>query len=232
MVSLEEMEDSDKRSFTCTWDKNSDCINCEIKGNLDCKWKKALLIRFYKGALPALLFGGIGFVLVALFVSFIPLLIYIGFWIFFFGFFEIRVLCSHCPYYAKPGFVLHCLANHGTIKLWRYHPEPMNFFEKSSFLAGALFFVLFPVLGEIYGIYALLVHLNPNIIQLIALISLANLSFFSGIYFFYFLLKNTCPKCVNFSCPLNKVPKHLVDSYLQKNLIMKKAWEGSGYRLD
>ncbi len=232
MVPLEKIEDSDKRRLTCTWDKHSNCMNCEIKGNLDCKWKKILLLRFYKGASPALFFGGIGFVFVGLFVSFIPLLIYIAFWILFFGLVEIRVLCSHCPYYAEPGFILHCLANHGTIKLWRYHPEPMNLFEKSSFLAGALFFVLFPVLTEIYGIYALLVQSNPNNIQLIALIGLANLSFFSGIYFFYFLQKNICLKCVNFSCPLNKVPKHLVDSYLQKNLVMKKAWESSGYRLD
>jgi hypothetical protein len=37
---------------------------------------------------------------------------------------------------------------------------------------------------------------------------------------------------VNFSCPLNNVPKELVDAYLVKNLIMKEAWEASGYKLN
>jgi len=53
----------------------------------------------------------------------------------------------------------------------------------------------------------------------------------SFVYFFYFLRRKVCIKCVNFSCPLNKVPKNLVDSYLEKNPIMKEAWEASGYKL-
>ena len=56
---------------------------------------------------------------------------------------EIRVLCSHCPYYAEEGRILHCLANHGTIKLWKYHPEPMRFWEKLGFLGGIIFFLYF-----------------------------------------------------------------------------------------
>lgn len=33
---------------------------------------------------------------------------------------------------------------------------------------------------------------------------------------------------VYFSCPLNKAPKEVVDSYLEKNPVMKEAWESSG----
>ncbi|MHA2305994.1 MAG: hypothetical protein ACXACU_11430 [Candidatus Hodarchaeales archaeon] len=221
-----------KVPLTCTWDENSECNNCEIHGKLDCKWEQPLLLRFYKGGLPAMIFGGIGFVFVGLLVNWIPLFIYIAFWIFFFGFFEIRVLCSHCPYYAEEGFILHCLANHGTIKLWKYHPEPMNAFEKVGFLAGALFFVLFPVITEAFGVFALLDNTALISLEVMVLTALSILSFISGIYFFVFLQKNICPYCVNFSCPLNNVPKELVDAYLVKNLIMKEAWEASGYKLN
>ncbi|MFW9873309.1 MAG: hypothetical protein ACFFG0_09420 [Candidatus Thorarchaeota archaeon] len=45
------------------------------------------------------------------------LLGWIGFWTFFFEFWEIRILCSHCPYYAEEGNTLHCIANYSNLKL-------------------------------------------------------------------------------------------------------------------
>ncbi len=220
------------KTLTCTWDENSKCHDCEIEGKLDCKWQKHLLIRFYKGGALAILSAIGGFLLVGFIVSWIPLIIYLIFWIFFFGFFEIRVLCSHCPYYAEDGRILHCLANHGTIKVWRYHPEPLNIFEKFGFLAGALFFVLFPVFAEFYGIYELIRKADFLGIELVLLTLLIILSTIGGIFFFIFLRKTTCPKCVNFSCPLNKVSKELVDIYLRRNPVILEAWEKSGYKLD
>ncbi|MHA2253995.1 MAG: hypothetical protein ACXAD7_26825 [Candidatus Kariarchaeaceae archaeon] len=231
MSSFETEAIKDQKCLICTWDEKAECTTCDVKGKLDCKWNQNLLLRFYKGGLPAMLFGGIGFVIVGLMVNWIPLFIYIAFWIFFFGFFEIRILCSHCPYYAEDGFILHCLANHGTIKVWKYHPEPMNVYEKIGFLAGALFFVLFPVITEVIGIYVIFDNIQSIGIEIIVLIALSLLSFLSGIYFFVFLQRNICPYCVNFSCPLNKVAKELVDSYLTKNPIMREAWEASGYRI-
>ncbi|MFX0065417.1 MAG: hypothetical protein ACFFC7_24870 [Candidatus Hermodarchaeota archaeon] len=217
--------------ITCTWDKDSDCLNCEIKGQLDCKWDVKLLQRFYKIALPAILIGGLGFIIVGLNVSWLPLLVYIIFWVFFFVFFEIRVLCSHCPYYAEEGRILHCLANHGTPKLWRYHPEPLNVFEKLGFLAGAAFFILFPVATELYGIYVLWNQFNTLSITIAVLAGLAVLSFVTGINFIVAIRRHACPNCVNFSCPLNLVPKEIVDAYLERNPVMKEAWEARGYQL-
>ena len=40
------------------------------------------------------------------------------------------------------------------------------------------------------------------------------------------------PKCVNFSCPLNTVPKPVVDAYLKKNDVMREAWERSGWQVE
>jgi len=50
--------------------------------------------------------------------------------------------------------------------------------------------------------------------------------------FAFSLKKQICPRCVNFSCPLNAVPKPIVDKYLSKNPVMRKAWEKHGYQLD
>jgi hypothetical protein len=87
--------------LVCTWDEEEKCLDCELKEGLDCRWEKPLLLRFYKGTSFAIIPAVLAFILVGLFVSWIPLLVYLIFWIFFFGFFEIRVLCSHCPYYAE-----------------------------------------------------------------------------------------------------------------------------------
>ncbi|GAJ03014.1 unnamed protein product, partial [marine sediment metagenome] len=42
----------------------------------------------------------------------------------------------------------------------------------------------------------------------------------------------SCSKCPNFSCPLNTVPKNVVDDYLRHNTVMQKAWEEQGYIID
>ncbi|MHA2366720.1 MAG: hypothetical protein ACXAC7_22395, partial [Candidatus Hodarchaeales archaeon] len=150
------MSENCKTEISCTWDKESDCMNCSIKDEVNCKWEQSHLLRFYKYTLPFMIFGFLGLILVGLKVSWIPLITYVAFWIFFFGFFEIRVLCSHCPYYAEgEGRTLHCLANHGSYKFWKYNPGPMKLWEKLGFLSGFLIFVLFPIVGEIYGIISL-----------------------------------------------------------------------------
>ncbi|MBC8275650.1 MAG: hypothetical protein H8E40_11875 [Chloroflexi bacterium] len=52
-----------------------------------------------------------------------------------------------------------------------------------------------------------------------------------AIMFFWTLQRITCSKCVNFSCPLNGVPKPVVDRYLEKNPVMREAWERTGHQL-
>ena len=61
--------------------------------------------------------------------------------LFFFFVWEARILCSHCPYWAEEGRILHCHANYGVIKIWRYHPEPMSKFEQVQFIVGVLIFL-------------------------------------------------------------------------------------------
>ena len=219
----------------CTWDEQSDCSNCQINGQLACKWDKKILGAFHGIAWPPLILSVMGMVMAG-FISgtWWPL---IGFFIYFFlmfGILEIRFLCSHCPYYAEEGKVLHCLANHGSLKIWRYHPEPLNRFEKfmMHFLIATIFFV-YPLSVSGYGIGILAVNYDTyGLIPLLGLsgifvgIIATSLSFLSTLKQFF------CTGCVNFSCPLNKVPKSFIDAYLRNNGVMREAWEKSGWKLD
>ena len=137
------------------------------------------------------------------------------FWIFFFGFWEIKILCSHCPYYAKEGGFLECNANAMCPKIWKYNPVPINRWEKFQLVIGFTILFGYPIYFSIIGEQYLW----------------AGLATLGTIVFFVILGRYTCSKCVNFSCILNRVPKELVDEYLKKNEVMRKAWEKAGYKI-
>lgn len=52
-----------------------------------------------------------------------------------------------------------------------------------------------------------------------------------ALFFFGHLILAVCPHCVNFSCPLNRVPRRVVDAYLARNPVMREAWERCGWTL-
>ncbi|MFW9993390.1 MAG: hypothetical protein ACFFD4_15205 [Candidatus Odinarchaeota archaeon] len=215
----------------CTWDDSSDCNSCENKGSLNCKWNSKVLMHFYKISLPFMVPAFLGLVIVGFAGNWLPLIAYIAFWIFFFIFFEIFVLCRHCPYYAENGRILHCHANHGIPKLWKYHPGPANAFEKLGLLAGLVFFLFFPLLAELLGIQVSLEKTPPDITTAVILVVLAAITLITAVIFAVLLVRNLCPRCVNFTCPLNRVPKAIRDKYLERNPIMREAWVKSGYKL-
>jgi hypothetical protein len=137
------------------------------------------------------------------------------FCLFFFEVWEIRILCCHCPYYAETGHTLHCIANYGSLKLWKYRPGPMSRSEKVQLWIG------FAILGG-YPFPFLLLGGQ----YLWAVVALWGL-----LMFFWTLRLYTCTQCVNFSCPLNRVPKEVVDAYLVRNPVMRQAWEEAGWRM-
>ncbi len=89
----------------CTWDENADCDACDLRGKLHCRWDAAVLARFL---VPASAFSvaaafGVGL------ASYVTgawgmLAAYLAFFVLFFLVIEIRLLCSHCPYYSRDGF--------------------------------------------------------------------------------------------------------------------------------
>ncbi|NPE08745.1 MAG: hypothetical protein GNW80_10735 [Asgard group archaeon] len=144
---------------------------------------------------------------------------------------ETRILCSHCPYYSREGVMLHCLANHGFIRFYRYHPEPMNLFERVLLIIGFVLFGTLPLAGQIPSIVRIASNLPAETTFFITLLVLLGVSVIGVIFSFTFLFTRICIKCVNFSCPFNQVPKELVDSYLNKNPDMKKAWIEYNYKI-
>lgn len=207
---IKKQEQNNNPYDICTWRPISECKDCSIAGRLKCRYDSgdlhhfiALFLTFVIPAFIGMILGGYGWYILG----------EVGFMIFFFSLWEIRVICSHCPYYAEKGRVLHCIANYGCPKVWKYHPEPMSKSEKVQLIIGLIILCGYPFpflfLGGQYV--------------------LAFLALWGGIIFFWTLQKYTCSKCVNFSCPLNRVPKEVVDEFLKRNPVMRKAWEEKGW---
>jgi hypothetical protein len=91
----------------------------------------------------------------------------------------------------------------------------MSRWEQVQFFAGALILVGFPFPFLLTGRqYAW------------ALAALAG-----ALGFALNLRRTVCTRCVNFSCPANRVPKPVIDAYLRLNPTMREAWEAAGYHL-
>jgi len=197
----------------CTWRPASECAGCLLAGRLKCRFDRGDLMHFvglFVGfSLPAvvgMILGGYGWYILG----------WIAFCLLFFELWEIRILCSHCPYYAERGLVLHCIANYGSLKLWRYHPEPMGRAEKVQLALGLTILCGYPFPFLILG----------------RQFPLALVALWGAVLFFWTLRRYTCSRCVNFSCPLNTVPKEVIDGYLMLNPVMREAWERSGWRVE
>jgi hypothetical protein len=121
--------DPNKPIATCA---SETCVNCTVNNSIHCHFALRDLIHFLLIVFPSFLLGGAGIYRTSGWML-IPWLILI---IVFFGFVEIRVICSHCPHYAEEGNSLKCWANYGSPKIWKYRPGPMSFWEKFIFFAG------------------------------------------------------------------------------------------------
>jgi hypothetical protein len=192
--------------YTCG---SSNCEGCPVSKDLNCHFALKQLIRFLAIVLPPAVVGGYGIFIYK------PLLIivWISMFIIYFGFVEIRVMCSHCPHYAEPNLKsLKCWANYGIPKLWKYRPGPMSLMEKIIFSGGALIIFTFPIP---------LLILKSGISNLILL----------GVYIvliitsFLLLKRYYCSQCINFACPLNNVDKETREKFFLKNKVVKDAWK-------
>jgi hypothetical protein len=197
----------------CTWQPLSTCQDCPAQGKLMCRLERKDVVHFFMIILPfgvtaiaGTIHAGYGWVL----------LLWLAYSLFFFFVWEARVLCRHCPYWAEESTILRCHANYGVVKIWKVEPGPMSKLEKIQFAVGALLFVAFPFPFLLLGQEVLLAFIGLS-----AAVSGA-----------FLLRTNVCTRCINFSCPMNAVPKQLVDTYLRRNPAIQAAWEASGYRLE
>jgi hypothetical protein len=206
-------------SETCISKKDSDCNNCSLQSHLDCHFNVKKLLRFASSFFFIVFVGGLGLFFNGFFLELtIFLLILLIYGIIFFEFWEIRILCSHCPFYAEKGRFLRCYGNYGSFKAWKYHPEPISKSEKYQLIIG---FVLLFLIVSIPLIFFVIYQLFYWII-----------AFSLGFVIFLFIIKKYhCARCFNFSCLFNSKPKEVVDEFLKHNPVMRKAWEDSGWKI-
>ena len=184
----------DKPLNTCSQES---CRSCSIRYELTCHLTLLKLLRFWFFVLPSLLIGGI-IIYNHSINSFISWGLIIGLFFLLFG---IRVLCTHCPHYNKPSRILRCWANYGVPKFWKYRPQPMNFTEKAILISG---------FSLVFGYPILFIPLIQSwIVLFIYLLSVA--------FFFVFMSRYNCSKCINFSCPFNRVNDKVREEFLKYN---------------
>jgi hypothetical protein len=100
------------------------------------------------------------------------------------------------------------------------------------FLIATIFFV-FPLAVMGYGVWFLSVNYSDyGFITLLGMIGITIANLATSLSFLSTLKMFFCTSCVNFSCPLNTVPKPVIDEYLRKNEVMRKAWEESGWQIE
>ncbi len=193
--------DPQKPIATCISDS---CDDCSVGKTLHCHFRPKDLAHFLIIAAPSFLLGGAGIYRVSGWLLIPWLLIIFGY----FGFLEIRVMCSHCPHYAEEGNSLKCWANYGSPKLWDYRPGPMSFMEKFLFLGG---------FAVIWG-YPLIFLYTGTQWFLMVIYILTTVGFFMTIKILL------CTQCMNFACPLNEVEADVRREFLKLNPQIAKAW--------
>jgi hypothetical protein len=194
--------DPHKPLSTCS---STQCENCPLQSRLQCHFNGRQLLRFFGIAFPAFIVGGIGIARVNAWL----LLPWIGLAVGYFGFIEIRVMCSHCPHYAEPGTKsLQCWANYGSPKLWKYRPGPMTHGENFVFFTGLVLIAGYPFAFLLAGGQWLLLALFA-----VTVVGMATL-----------MERLMCAHCMNFACPLNRVDQTIRDAFFACNPVIAQAW--------
>ena len=182
----------------------SDCEDCNLRGRIHCHFSLRDLVGFMAVVFPSFLFGVWGMLRMDGGLLLPWAVLCLGF----FGIVEVRVLCTHCPHYAEPGRFLHCWANPGSPKLWKYRPGPMNLWEKLILLGG---------FGFIWG-YPLAILILGSEWLLMAAFVLASVGFF------VILKRVFCSRCMNFACPLNGVLETINQEFDSMNPSAAGGW--------
>ena len=181
------------------------CSDCPVSTEVHCHFHARDLRTFLLIMLPVFFIGGTGIWLVSPWWLAPWLLAMVSY----FGFAEIRVMCSHCPHYAEPGKGLQCWANYGSPRLWKYRPGPMSRGETIVFLAG---------LSIVLGYPIVFLALAARWLLLAAYL-------LTAIGWYASLRRSYCSECMNFACPLNIVRDDIRIEFFKRNPDVAHAWE-------
>ncbi len=213
----------------CVAESNTNCIDCDLRNDVLCHFSKKFANKFLLGnsiyrilAIIIAIFAGILTNQWWMFIIYTLSILLVFFLI------EPRLLCSHCPFYAKEGKFLKCWALRGMPKLWKYRPEPSSQLEKRLMLIIGGFIDLFPFIVAVVGITGTIIIGIQGYFSLLifSLLIVVTIIFTILVGVFDKLLRGgTCKKCINFSCSMNKTPEVIRNKFFQKNPTMAKAWK-------
>ncbi len=194
--------DPNKPLATCA---SENCEGCKVSEKLHCHFCARDLTHFLLTVMPPVLPAIAGIVHVD-WRWLVPwLLAALGY----FGFLEIRVMCSHCPHYAEQSTSsLKCWANYGSPKLWKYRPGPMSRMETFWFFSGAVL-LIYPLVFLLIGAQWFL--LAMYVLTTVGAAVTLQTSF--------------CPQCINFACPLNWVDDATRQAFFERNPTVAQAWK-------
>jgi hypothetical protein len=184
------------------------CEGCPVGKDVHCHFRGRDLAAFLLAAFPCFIIGGAGIYRISAWWLAPWLVMILGY----FGFVEIRVMCSHCPHYAELGKSLQCWANYGSPRLWKYRPGPMSSMEKIVFVSGMALIWGYPLVFLLAGLQWLL----------LTLFILTTASFFVT------LKRSFCSHCMNFACPYNSVEERVRADFFRRNPAVASAWGKAG----
>ncbi|WP_410508179.1 hypothetical protein RSJ42_15545 [Methanosarcina hadiensis] len=125
--------------------------------------------------------------------------VYIGIALVFFLVIELRFACTHCSYYIRSKGCVKCMILSGVPKIFKARHGPHSFFEKAVIVPGALFMFLFPV----YWLIRDSLLLGAYIV--------------AWTLFFLTARRYECIRCINFECPMNRVPAGVKKEFEKRN---------------
>ncbi|MGC9515632.1 hypothetical protein [Methanocrinis sp.] len=156
-----------------------------------------------------------------------PILAYSLAGVAFLGPVEMAALCRHCPHYAREGSRLRCIGPNPFPKLVAYDPRPLNTFEKVIVILFSIFMLSFPSLIQAYGTW--LFFAWGGGFALLGMVGVNLATAMAALQFAYILTHHFCPRCINFSCPLNRAPEE-VKRLLERDPAILDEAEKSGRR--
>ena len=127
--------------------------------------------------------------------------VYIGIALFFFLVVEFRFACTHCLYYIRSKGCVKCMMLSGVPKIFKARPGPPSSFEKAVTVLGALPMFLFPV----YWLIRDPLLLGTYIV--------------SWTLFFLTARRYECVRCINFECPMNRVPADVKNEFEKRGAL-------------
>lgn len=202
----------------CIWQNGTDCGDCGLAKILFCKpsstYRLYFALPFFAALIPAVI--GIATSGYSLAVSLGFFAGWFGYAFFFLNVWESRMLCNHCPWYANDEeLVLHCPIDVGKLKTGRFDPRPLTRGHKLQFLIGAGLLLIAPL--PMLAAAGKWIYLGCTVGGEILWAAITQ--------------TKVCTACINFSCPLNRVDAALRNQFLDRNPVLREAWEKAG-RMD